>query len=58
MSLPGRESETVILRLPSGMRDQLKELAASNLRSMNSEIVFGLQQYITEKGQASADSKR
>ncbi|MGO7370584.1 Arc family DNA-binding protein [Rhizobium leguminosarum] len=48
MSLPSRACETIALRLPHGMRDQVKQLAAHNLRSMNSEIVFCLQQYMTE----------
>lgn len=35
----GRGSEQVMIRLPDGMRDTLKDIAADNGRSMNAEIV-------------------
>ena len=37
-------ADKYILRLPDGMRDKLAELAKSNNRSMNAEIVLMLQQ--------------
>lgn len=39
MAKAGRGSEQVMIRLPDGMRDSLKEIAAENGRSMNAEIV-------------------
>ncbi|QIB37011.1 Arc family DNA-binding protein [Rhizobium oryzihabitans] len=39
MAKAGRGSEQVMIRLPDGMRDTLKEIAAANGRSMNAEIV-------------------
>ncbi|WP_312946321.1 Arc family DNA-binding protein [Agrobacterium sp.] len=38
----GRESDKFPLRLPDGMRDQIKDEADRNNRSMNAEIVFQL----------------
>lgn len=35
----GRESDKFMLRLPDGMRDQIKRHAAENKRSMNAEII-------------------
>ena len=35
----GRGSDQVKLRLPDGMRDELKEAAKVNGRSMNAEII-------------------
>lgn len=35
----GRGSDQFVLRLPDGMRSQIKEIAARNRRSMNAEIV-------------------
>ncbi|EPE98448.1 Arc family DNA-binding protein [Rhizobium grahamii] len=37
-----RDLDKVIVRLPDGMRDQLKTMAAQNNRSMNAEIVARL----------------
>lgn len=34
-----RDSDQVLLRLPDGMRDALKRMAAENDRSMNAQIV-------------------
>lgn len=39
----GRESDKFMLRLPDGMRDRLKSLAATNGRSLNAEIVQRLE---------------
>lgn len=38
----GRDSDKFMLRLPEGMREQLKKLAAENSRSLNAEIVHRL----------------
>jgi hypothetical protein len=43
-SRAGRNAEQVSLRLPVGLRSQIKERAARNFRSINSEIIFHLQQ--------------
>lgn len=40
-----RSLDKVIVRLPDGMRDELKEMAAHNKRSMNAEIVARLEDY-------------
>jgi plasmid stability protein len=40
-----RSLDKVIVRLPDGMRDQLKELAAEHNRSMNAEIVARLAEF-------------
>jgi hypothetical protein len=39
-SAPSSAKEQFILRLPSGMRDHLKHLAAANRRSMNAELLL------------------
>lgn len=39
-----RDSDKFMLRLPDGMRDQLKASAANSGRSMNTEIVARLEQ--------------
>jgi plasmid stability protein len=44
MAKQGRGSEQAMIRLPDGMRDQLKSVAARNGRSMNAEIVDRLEQ--------------
>lgn len=40
----GRDAEKFLVRLPDGLREQIKATADENLRSMNSEIVFRLAQ--------------
>ncbi len=42
-----RGSEQFVLRLPDGMRDRLKNLAAENGRSVNAEIIARLEDYET-----------
>ncbi|UIK05035.1 Arc family DNA-binding protein [Neorhizobium galegae] len=44
MAKQGRGSEQAMIRLPDGMRDQLKAAAENNGRSMNAEIVERLEQ--------------
>lgn len=43
---PSESAERVFVRLPNGMRDRIKELAATNRRSMNAEIVHHLEKAI------------
>ncbi|WP_168319262.1 Arc family DNA-binding protein [Rhizobium leguminosarum] len=57
--LVARRSDQFNLRLPEGMRDLLKEIAAENRRSINSEIVTMLERQIrstagTQKADATA----
>ncbi len=40
---PGRGSDQFALRLPDGMREQIKAAAAANHRSMNAEIIARLE---------------
>ncbi len=47
---PAAEQDKYILRLPDGMRDALKEMAAFNKRSMNAEIVARLEDYEAIRG--------
>ncbi len=37
-----RDANKFIVRLPDGMRDRIKEIAAENQRSMNAELVYQL----------------
>ena len=41
----GRGSDQFSLRFPDGMRDELKEAAKANGRSMNAEIIARLEAY-------------
>ena len=47
-----RQSPTLVdkfvIRLPQGLRDQIKELSEHNHRSMNSEIIRVLEQHIQQ----------
>ena len=45
----GRESDKFMLRLPDGLRDQIKNVAEENKRSMNAEIVLAIEDYITTR---------
>jgi predicted HicB family RNase H-like nuclease len=47
---PSQTADKFMLRLPDGWRDLIKEHAARNRRSMNSEIVARLEQAF-EQGQ-------
>jgi len=38
------ERDKFVLRLPDGLRDQIKEAARLNERSMNSEIIYRLRE--------------
>ena len=47
---PSEMQERIIVRLPDGMRDRLAELAKSNNRSVNAEVVSCLEALL--KGEA------
>lgn len=42
-SRTGRGSDQFLLRLPEGLRTRVKEVAETNRRSMNSEIIYQLE---------------
>ena len=46
--------EKFVIRLPKGLRDQIRDLSDQNRRSMNSEIIMVLEQHI----QQSVDAMR
>ena len=41
--------EKFVIRLPMGLRDQIRQLSENNRRSMNSEIIMVLENYIREQ---------
>ena len=41
--------EKFVIRLPSGLRDQIKSLSEQNRRSMNSEIIMVLENHIRQR---------
>lgn len=47
---PGRGSPVFQIRLPEGMREQIKKEAAKNGRSMNAEIIDRLQRSLSHTG--------
>lgn len=51
----GRGADVFQIRLPDGMRAEIKKLAAANLRSMNSEIVFRLARDMEREAAFAAD---
>lgn len=44
--MSSRDADKYIVRLPDGMRERIRQQAASNRRSMNAEIVHCLEQTI------------
>ncbi|KFB10486.1 Arc family DNA-binding protein [Nitratireductor basaltis] len=50
MAKVSRGSEQAMIRLPDGLRDQLKAAAEQNGRSMNAEIIWRIENY--QKAQA------
>lgn len=48
-SYPSEQADKYLLRLPEGMREQLKDAAKQNNRSMNAEIVARLEQSFLAK---------
>lgn len=43
-----RIADQFVVRFPAGLRDEVRQSAARNLRSMNSEIVYLLRKAIQE----------
>jgi hypothetical protein len=41
--------EKFVIRLPNGLRDQIRQLSEQNRRSMNSEIIMVLENHIRQK---------
>jgi hypothetical protein len=41
--------EKFVIRLPNGLRDQIRQLSEQNRRSMNSEIIMVLENHIRHK---------
>lgn len=41
--------EKFVIRLPNGLRDQIRSLSEKNRRSMNSEIIMVLENHIRQK---------
>lgn len=50
----GRGVDQFVLRMPDGMRQQIKEMAAKSRRSMNAEVVIALDHWLKENGQKNA----
>jgi len=48
---PSEQAERFIVRFPEGMRDEIKELAEKNRRSMNAEIVAWLEKGLEQQNQ-------
>jgi plasmid stability protein len=46
-----RESDKIIVRLPTGMRAHLADMAARHGKSMNAEVVTALAAYIAHDGE-------
>ena len=44
--------EKFVIRLPNGLREQIKALSEHNRRSMNSEIIMVLERHIQQNQQA------
>lgn len=53
----GRNSDKFPLRLPDGMRDQIKSEADRSNRSMNAEIVFQLSRAYAQPETQKADAR-
>lgn len=43
-----RHADKFVVRMPDGMRDKIADIAVSNHRSMNSEIVLQLERMIND----------
>jgi hypothetical protein len=46
-----RDADKYVVRFPEGMRDQIKELARVNRRSMNAEIIVALEARVQAAGE-------
>lgn len=51
---PRRNAEQFVVRMPPGMRDQLKRRAEENRRSLNSEILVLLEAAVAAEGATAA----
>lgn len=45
----GKNADKFVLRMPQGMRDAIRVVAMRNFRSMNSEMVFMLEQALKDE---------
>ena len=52
---PSRSADQFVLRLPEGMRPKIAELAKSNNRSMNAEIVSRLEESLEPRRAVAID---
>lgn len=43
LNYPSNRADQFPIRMPEGLRDRIKMIAASNRRSMNAEIIFHLE---------------
>lgn len=50
-------NDKFMLRLPDGMREQIKDAASANNRSMNSEVVHALSLYLATKTEGAAQEE-
>ncbi len=50
-------SDKFMLRMPDGMRDELKRLAAESGRSLNAEIIYRLQRTLSEDDTSEYETK-
>jgi hypothetical protein len=48
---PAKKQDQFIVRLPDGMRNKVKESAELNNRSMNAEIIAGLEDWLSRNDQ-------
>ena len=53
----GRGTDAFQVRLPDGMRDEIKARAATNRRSMNAEIVFRLARDMEKESALTAEAE-
>lgn len=44
----GRGADQFVVRLPTGMRQQIAKMAGANARSMNTEIILALEKHIED----------
>jgi predicted DNA-binding protein len=58
MSLASKGDEQYMLRLPRGMRERLKQLAAANGRSINSEIIDAIESHVKNGNRLTRIEKR
>ena len=58
MRVKRQEDDKYIVRLPDGMRDQIKSAASENQRSMNAEIIFQLNRAYGDSKNKKADAQR